>query len=130
MSWMSPLTVPITILPWRGAPLAMSSGPQHGHAGLHRVGGEQNLRHEQDAVAEVDADDAHALDEAFGQRLVRRPATAEQDVDAFDDLVLQAVVEVLVHLFDERCIVEVRENDFVVGHATEDPRMSPLCDDN
>ena len=26
MSWMSPLTVPITILPMRGAPVAISSG--------------------------------------------------------------------------------------------------------
>ena len=26
MSWMSPLTVPITILPMRGAPVAASSG--------------------------------------------------------------------------------------------------------
>ena len=30
------------------------------HAGLHRVRGEQDLGHEQDAVAEVDADDLHA----------------------------------------------------------------------
>ena len=31
---------------------------QDRHAGLHRVGGQQHLRHEQDAVAEIDADDA------------------------------------------------------------------------
>ena len=37
--------------------------PQDRHAGLHRVRGEQDLGHEQDAVAEVDADDPHALDE-------------------------------------------------------------------
>ena len=42
--------------------------------GLHRVGGEQHLGHEQDAVAEVDADDAHALDERLVEHVVRRPS--------------------------------------------------------
>ena len=44
------------------------------HAGLHRVGGEQDLRHEEDAVAEVDADDPHALDEGVVEDLRRRPS--------------------------------------------------------
>jgi hypothetical protein len=39
------------------------------HPALHRVGGEQHFRYEQDAVAEVDADDAHAFD----QRVVQHP---------------------------------------------------------
>ena len=32
------------------------------HAGLHRIGRQQHFRDEQDAVAEILADDAHAFD--------------------------------------------------------------------
>jgi hypothetical protein len=53
---------------------------QDRHAGLHRVGRQQHLRHEQDAVAEVGADDAHAFDQRLGQHLVGHPAAFEQDV--------------------------------------------------
>ena len=70
MSWMSPLTVPMTTLPIRGAPGFGEQRPQDRHAGLHRVRGEQNLGHEQDAVAEVDADDAHPLDERVVEHAV------------------------------------------------------------
>jgi hypothetical protein len=38
---------------------------QDRHARLHRVGRHQHFRHEQNAVAEIDADDAHALDQRF-----------------------------------------------------------------
>ena len=55
---------------------------QDRHAALHRVGGQQHLGHEQDAVAEIDADDAHALDQGLGQHVVGLPAALEQDVDA------------------------------------------------
>ena len=34
---------------------------------LHGVGSQQHLRHEQDAVAEIDADDAHAFDQGVVQ---------------------------------------------------------------
>ena len=34
------------------------------HPALHGICGEQDLGYEQDAVAEVDADDAHAFDQA------------------------------------------------------------------
>jgi hypothetical protein len=36
---------------------------EDGHAALHRVGGQQHLGHEQDAVAEIVADDGHAADQ-------------------------------------------------------------------
>ena len=45
--------------------------PQDRHAGLHRVRGEQHLGDEQDPVAEVDADDPHALDERVVEDLRR-----------------------------------------------------------
>ena len=88
------------------------------HAGLHRVGGEQDLRHEQDAVAEVDADDLHARDQRVVEDLGRREAAPEQDVRALDDLVLHAVVQVVVHLLDELVVGEGVEVDVleVVGH--------------
>ena len=55
---------------------------QDGHAGLHRVRGEQDLGHEQDPVPEVDADDPHPLDEGVVEHPVRDPAAAEEDVRA------------------------------------------------
>ena len=117
MSWMSPLTVPITILPSFGAPVSTSSGRRIEHARLHGVGGQQHFRHEQDAVAEIDADDAHAFDQRLGQHLVGRPAAAEQDVDAFLDLFLEAVIEIVMHLLHEIVVGKLRKDDFVVGHC-------------
>ena len=113
MSWMSPLTVPITILPIDSAPVSASSGRRISMPGLHRVGGEQHLGHEQDAVAEVDADDAHALDERVVEHPVGAPAAVEQDHRALDDLVGEAVVQVVVHLLDELVVVERGEIDLV-----------------
>ena len=85
MSWMSPLTVPITILPTGRRAGLGEQRPQDRHAALHGVGGQQHLGHEQDAVAEVDADDRHAADQRLGQHVVGRPAALEQDVHAFLD---------------------------------------------
>ena len=76
------------------------------HAGLHGIGGQQHFRHEQNAVAEIDADDAHAFDEGFGQHLVGRPAAAQQDVDGGFDLFLEAVIEVVMDLQDQILVVE------------------------
>ena len=109
MSWMSPLTVPMTTLP-----IGLRAGlgeerPQDRHAGLHRVRREQDLGHEQDAVAEVDPDDAHALDQRVVEDLVRAPATAEQDVRPLHDLGRHAVVQVVVHLLDQLVVGERRE---------------------
>ena len=127
MSWMSPFTVPITILPIFGAPVSAKQRTQDEHARLHGVGGEQHLRHEQDAVAEILADDAHALDQRLGQHVVGRPAALEQDLDALLDLLLQAVIEVVVHLRDEVVVGERCKIDIVVGHqagsATKAPQL-------
>ena len=62
----------------------------------------QHFRHEQDAVAEVDPDDAHALDQRLGQHVIGNPVALEQDVDALFDLFLEAVVEIVVHLVDAK----------------------------
>src|SRR5204863_114194 len=83
-----------------------------------RLGGQEDLGHEQDPVAEVDPNDLHPGHE----RIVEDPgggeATAEQDLRPLDDLVAHAVVEVVVHLFDELVVAESVEVDlFVVGHA-------------
>ena len=88
--------------------------PQDRHAGLHRVGGEEDLGHEQDAVAEVDADDLHAGDERVVEDPRGRPAAPEQDVRALDDLGGHAVVEVVVHLLGELVVGERREVDLRV----------------
>ena len=117
MSWMSPLTVPMTSLPARGAPVSASSRAEDLHAALQGVGGLEDFRHEQDAVAKVDADDAHALDQRVGQDRVGSPAALQQDVDALLDLLLEAVVEVVVHLLDEIGVAQLAENDFVVRHG-------------
>jgi hypothetical protein len=84
--------------------------PQDLHARLHRVRREQHLGDEEDPVAEVDADDAHALDERVVQHLVGAPAAPEQDLGALDDLVREPVVEVVVHLRDE-LLVGQRSSD-------------------
>ena len=111
MSWMSPLTVPITTRPTRSAPVSTSSGRRMNMPGLHRVRGEQHLGHEQDAVAEVDADDPHALDERVVEDPLRAPAAAEEDVRPLGDRVREPVVEVVVHLLGELLIREAREVD-------------------
>ena len=76
------------------------------HAGLHGIGGEQNFRNEQNAIAEVDADDAHAFDQRLGQDLVGRPAAAEEDVDGRLDLFLEAVIEIVMDLLDQLLVIE------------------------
>src|SRR5690606_1757004 len=91
-------------------------GTQDAHTALHGVGRHQHLRHEQDAVAKVDANDAHAFDQRIGQHLVGRPAPVEQDLSAFDDLLPQSVVQVVVHLLDEFVVIQGSEVDlFLVG---------------
>ena len=112
MSWMSPLTVPITILPIGSAPGLGEQRPQDRHAALHRVGGQQHFRHEQDAVAEVDADDAHAFDQGVVQHLVGPPAALEEDMRRLLDLGLEAVVHVVVDLLDELGVVERAQVEF------------------
>ncbi len=88
--------------------------PKDLHAGLHRVGGEQDLGHEQDAVPEVDADDLHARDEGIVENLGRAEATLEEDVRPLDDLFLHSVVQIVVHLLDELVVGQCREIDLFV----------------
>jgi hypothetical protein len=90
---MSPLTVPI------------QERTEDMHPALHGVGRKQYLRDEQDAVAEVDAYDAHSFNERFVEHLLRGPTAAEQLVGAFGDLVAEAVIEVVMHLRDEVIVV-------------------------
>ena len=71
---------------------------QDGHPGFHGVGGHEDFRHEQDAVAKIDADDAHALYQGLCQDAIGCPATPEQDVDALFDFVFQTVIEIVMHL--------------------------------
>ena len=117
MSWMSPLTVPITIVPMRSAPVSASSGRRISMPAFIAFAAEQHLGHEQDAVAEVDADDAHALDERLVQHAVGRPSARQQDVRALDDLVGEPVVEVVVHLLVE----------LLVGTARRDRALRRSC---
>ena len=75
--------------------------------------------HEQDAVAEIVADDFHSADQRLGQDTVWGPIPPQEDVDALLDLLLEAVIEVIKHLFDELFVVQVRKNDVIfVGHVT------------
>ena len=113
---MSPLTVPITILPSFGAPVSISSGRKDEHARLHRIGAHQHFGNEQDAVAEILADDSHALNQRLGEEVVGRPAAAEKDVGAFLDLFLEPVIQVVMHLLHKFIIGEFGKNDFIVRH--------------
>ena len=68
------------------------------HRAFHRLGGHQHLWHEQDAVAEVLADDVHAGHQAARQDLARRLLPLVQcRVGGRDDLILQSVVQVVLH---------------------------------
>ena len=60
----------------------------------------------------------HAADQGLGQHVVGLPAALEQDVHALDDLLLEAVVEVVLHLLDELLVVERAQVEVVVlGHG-------------
>ena len=74
---------------------------------FHGVGGEQHLGDEQDAVAEIDADDAHAFDECVVQHSLGAPAALQEDVRRLFDVALQAVIQVVVDLLGELLIVQV-----------------------
>ena len=87
---------------------------QDRHPPLHRVGGHQDLGDEQDAVAEVHADDAHALDEGLVEHARGAPAAPEEEVRALLDLLLEAVVEIVVHLLDQLAVVELGEDDVLL----------------
>jgi hypothetical protein len=87
------------------------------HARLHCAGTLQHFGDEQNAVAEIDPDDPHAFDQGFSQHVIGVPAAFEQDLGAFMHFVGQAVVKVVLHLLDQVGIVQVAQDDFVVGHC-------------
>ena len=76
MSCRSPLTVPITTLPSGSTPDAGEDRLDVRHAGLHRAGAGEHLGHEDEVLAELDADDAHAGDQAVVHHLERRVPAA------------------------------------------------------
>ena len=118
MSWMSPLTVPITILPTRG------------RAGL----GQQRAQDAMPAFMALAASSTSGTNRMPSRKsmptirmpstsasvstLVRGPAALEQDVDALLDLLLEAVIEVVVHLLHQLVIIERAQIEFFFGHHT------------
>ena len=91
---------------------------QDGHPRLHGVGRQQDLGHEEDAIAEVDAHDAHPLDQGLVEHPSGRPAPLQQDGRALVDLVGQAVVQVVVHLGRELWVTQAPEVQlFILGHG-------------
>ena len=102
-------------------------GSQDLHSALHRVGGEQHFGNEQDAVAEVDADDPHALDERVVQDFLGAPTALEEDPRRLHDLVAQPVVEVVVNLLGELLVVQVAQVELgLLWHArSSDPGRTP-----
>ena len=83
------------------------------------IGGEQNFRNEENAIAEVDADDAHAFDQRLGQDPVGRPAAAEEDMDGRLDLFLEAVIEVVMNLLHQLLVIEAVQVKFAfIAHRS------------
>src|SRR4029077_17964029 len=85
------------------------------HSALHGVGSEQHLGHEQNAVAKIDADDAHSLDEGVVQRLLGVPAALEKEPRGFLDLSPQAVLEVIVHVLYALLVDQIAEIELAFG---------------
>ena len=77
------------------------------HAALHGVGGEQYLRHKQDAIAEIDTDNGHAIDQRLTQHIFGSPAAVQQNLGALHDFFRQTVVQVIVHLLDKVLVREL-----------------------
>ena len=102
MSWMSPFTVPITILPIGSAPVSASSGRRIAMPAFIALAASStsgtNRMPSRKSMPTMRMPSTSALFE----HVVGGPAAAEQDVGALGDLVGQAVVEVVVHLRDER----------------------------
>ena len=71
---------------------------QDGHPRLHRVGRHQHFGNKQDAIAEINPDNGHALNQGFGQDTVGRPAAFKEDIDRFNDFILKTIVKVIICL--------------------------------
>ena len=100
-------------MPTRGAPVFGQKRLKNGHATLHRVGGQQNLWHKEDAVTEIGTNNGHAADQCLGQDLIGFPFAFQQDLHALFDLFLETVVEVVEHLLDKFLVIQFGEDDFV-----------------
>ena len=109
MSWISPFDGADHDLADRLRAGLREQRAQDLHSRLHRVGGEQHFGNEQDPVAEVDADDSHALDQRVVQHLVGAPAALEEEPCRLHDLVAQTVVKVVVNLLGELLVVQVTQ---------------------
>ena len=106
MSWMSPLTVPITILPIGSTPVSASSGRRismppfmalaaSSTSGTNRMPSRKSM-----PTMRMPSTSA-----SFSTRS-GAPAALEEDVRRLLDLGLQAVVQVVVHLLGELLVVE------------------------
>ena len=114
MSWMSPLTVPMTTLPTGSAPVSARSGrriaiPAFIAFAASRTSGTNRIPSRKSI-----ADDLHAGDQGVVEDAGGRPAAAEQDVGALDDLGRHPVVEVVVHLLGELVVGQRGEVDLRV----------------
>ena len=87
------------------------------HARFHCVGRHQHFWNEQNTIAEIDADDAHAFDERLRQNVVRRPFTAKKNVDTVNNFLAQTIIEVIMHLLDEFVVGKRVQIKIAVGHA-------------
>jgi hypothetical protein len=85
---------------------------QDAHARLHRFGRHQHFRHEEDAVAEVGADDLHACHQPAREHVVRRLAAAQRLAHLGLDLSSQPVVEIFLHQFVQVFQGQFRQDDF------------------
>ena len=122
MSWMSPLTVPITTLPIRSTPVSASSGrriaiPAFIAFAASRTSGTKRMPSRK-SIPTIRIPPTSA---SFST-LSARPAAAEEDVRALGDLRGEAVVEVVVHLGDELVVGKRVQVDLSLAHAT--PRFT------
>ena len=111
MSWMSPLTVPMTTLPTGSAPVSARSGrriamPAFIAFAARRTSGTNRIPSRK-SMPTIFMPGHERVVEDPG----RGPAARQQDVRALDDLVGQAVVEVVVHLLGELVVGQRREVD-------------------
>ena len=127
MSWMSPLTVPITTLPIGWAPVSASSGrriamPAFIALAARRTSGTNRIPSRK-SIPTIFI----PATRASSRTRLGRPAAAEQDVRALDDLGGHAVVQVVVHLLGQLGVGQGGEIDlgvFVLGHCRPSPGRS------
>ncbi len=74
---------------------------KNSHTAFHCVRRHQHLRDEQNTVSKIDTHNTHTLYQSFSQHLIGRPTPLEQDIRTFFDLLLEPIVEIVVHLLNE-----------------------------